>query len=183
MKESDATPNEYMRALAGRIRAHLAKRGWTQSRLEAEAGFPQSGLSRLLAGKQQKLWPKTLHKIARALNVKPEELAEGVLLSDDGATLPTDVGPAFEDLAGYANAEIQVARLAPHIPIEVFEEARKTRFATPPETVTPEFLLAHVTFLAEHVFRLGNASQTRARTSGSKATERMTGTAKKGAKG
>jgi transcriptional regulator with XRE-family HTH domain len=182
MNDDDAAPNDYMRALASRIRAHLAKKGWTQNRLEAEAGFPQSGLSRLLAGKQQKIWPKTLHKIARALGVRPEELAEGVLLSDEGSVLPADVGPAFEDLPGYANAELQVARLAPHIPLEVFEEARKTRFSTPPPAVTVEILHAHVQFLADHVFRLGNISQTRERTSVSKGGARATGTTKKGSR-
>ena len=174
MRENDVVPTEYMRALSSRIRAHLARKGWTQSRLETEAGFPQSGLSRLLSGKQQRVWPKTLQKIARALGVRPEELGEGVLLSDEGSVLPADIGPAFEDLPGYANAEIQVARLAPHIPIEVFEEARKTRLSTPPSTVTVELLHSHLTFLAEHVFRLGSFSETRER-----ATSKTAGASKK----
>jgi transcriptional regulator with XRE-family HTH domain len=165
MREVESIPNEYMRALASRVRAHLAKKGWTQARLEDEAGLPQGGLSRLLAAKQQKIWPRTLHKIARALGLRPEELAEGVVLADDDESAPQDVGPALEDLPGYANAEIQVARDDPHIPIEVFEEARKTRLASPPPAVTVEFLQAHVRFLAEHVFRIGNASETRKRAS------------------
>ncbi len=74
-----------------------------------------------------------------------------------------DVGPALEDLPGYANAEIQVARDDPRIPLQVFEEARKTRLASPPPAVSFEFLQAHVRFLAEHVFRLGASSEPRKR--------------------
>jgi DNA-binding Xre family transcriptional regulator len=159
------SPNEHMLALGGRIRSGLAKKGWTQTQLELTAGFAQGSLSRIMAGRQQKVLPKTLHRIARALDMRPEDLAEGVALADDGRMLPSDVGPMLSELPGYADAELLVGRLVPHVPVEVFHEARKTRLASPPDVVSVDFLKAHVDFLAEHVFHVREASGTRVKRS------------------
>ncbi|HEX9622007.1 MAG TPA: helix-turn-helix transcriptional regulator [Polyangiaceae bacterium] len=138
-----AAANEPMDELVARIRAALIKKGWSQGRLEDEAGFAGGSLTRILSGRQKRVWPQTLHRIARALAIPPQDLA-------GSQHVLQELGPQLSDLEGYANAEVQVARLEPDIPLSVFEQARKTRFEPPPEKVTPELLHAHVLFLLEH---------------------------------
>lgn len=142
------TGSEAMQALVSRIRTELVRKGWSQTRLEEEGGFAQGSLTRILRGKQQRVWPQTLARIATALGIPPEELSAPS--ASVGATSPAH-GVPLGDVAGYRDAELEVARLEPKIPVEVFQMARKTRLAVAPEVVTVKLLRDHVRFLNEHL--------------------------------
>ena len=157
MAKSIDYANDGTRAIAQRIKTALARKGWTQERLEVEASFGQGYLTRLLKATQKRVHARTLQRIEEALGLSAGSLVAGI---DMSAQLPSPSSEpsmsGLEHIPGYAEAEFQVARLEPEIPFEVFVEARKARFRSPPELITVEYLQKTVKYLNETLF--GDAS-------------------------
>jgi transcriptional regulator with XRE-family HTH domain len=151
MAKSIDYANDGTRAIAQRIKTALARKGWTQERLELEARFGQGYLTRLLKATQKRVHTRTLQRIEEAMGLPAGSLIAGL---DMSAQLPS-AEPAtlsLEHIPGYAEAEFQVVRLEPEVPFEVFLEARKARFRSPPELITVEYLQKTVKYLNETLF-------------------------------
>lgn len=151
MAKSVDFANDGTHAIAQRIKTALVRKGWTQERLEHEGHFGQGYLTRLLKATQKRVHTRTLQRIEEALGLPAGSLIAGI---DMSATLPNAEPPTLclEQIPGYAEAEFQVARLEPRIPFEVFLEARKARFRSPPELITVEYLQKTVTYLNDALF-------------------------------
>ncbi len=66
-----------METFADRLAAALKKLGWSQNRLEREAGLSKGHVNRLIHGKGARTAPETLVAIARVLGVDHDWLATG----------------------------------------------------------------------------------------------------------
>ena len=143
--------NEGTRAVAQRIKTALVRKGWTQERLELEAHFGQGYLTRLLKATQKRVHSRTLQRIEEAMGLPGGSLVAGI---DMSAELPSGEpqSPCLEQIPGYAEAEFQVVRLEPSLAFEVFLEARKARFRSPPELITVDYLQKTVIYLNETLF-------------------------------
>ena len=126
---------------ADRVRSLLAKKGWTQDRLESEADLGKGYVSRILSGDRQRIGIPAMQRMATALQVDYAWLAtgkEGVGNASGG--FGTTQQKTLDQIDGYQDAEIEVARQAPEVPLDVFRAVRKTRLAVPPAVVTADFL-------------------------------------------
>lgn len=71
---SDFPYNSFMSPLQFRIRDLRVERGWSQEQLAAAANTNQSTISGLESGKNKRVDLEVLDRIAKALQVSPEEL-------------------------------------------------------------------------------------------------------------
>lgn len=140
--ESTAPP----KTLGERVKVARLAAGLSAKKLEETAGVSEGLVSRIESGKRgRRLTHPTVEKLAAALGVSPSYITgEQTGVRGAQAALP----PPLESIPGYEDAALVVARLEPHIPLEVFREARQTRFASPPDRVTPAYLRELVRFLA-----------------------------------
>jgi transcriptional regulator with XRE-family HTH domain len=148
--------------LAERVREALRRKGWSDARFEREAGLAGGSLSRLASGQRKRISQQSLKRIAEVLGESYLYIAFGVA-----------VGPRLQEIPGYLDAEVEVARLEPDIPVAVIRTARTTRIENPPELITVDFLRDYVRTLAEH--RIGpqqNAESSGERRRGQDAPER-----------
>lgn len=135
--------------LADRLRAAIAHSGKTQEAIESEAGLAKGYLSKLLKDPKRRLGYEKAAAIAEVTGLTRDYILSGVDVPDAAkANAIPHIPPPLERVEGYADAEIEVARLEPKIPIEVFRRARATRFDPPPSGVNSDFLRAFVVFLA-----------------------------------
>ncbi len=132
-------------ALKDRIADLVRKDGRTQQQIEGAAKLSKGYLTRLLNGERLDLRGKTAQKLAGALGVSTEELQDPAEPGSRAARIP-GVRPTLQQLPGYADLEIQVARLAPDLPVSVFAELREVSLFHPP-ALTVEFLMGMVSLL------------------------------------
>jgi len=164
MAKAQHSADPQIRAIADRIRAALVRKGWSQERLEIEARFGQGYLTRLLKGDQKRIQHRTLRRIEEAMGLPGGSLVAGLGGAIEARQAAGEEAPTLQEIAGYADAEFQVARAEPKIPLEVFVVARKTRLPSPPSLITPEFLRGFVKFLAEHLMGPSDVKQSNMRT-------------------
>jgi transcriptional regulator with XRE-family HTH domain len=134
--------------LGERLEAAVAKSGKTREQVEQQARLGKGYLSKLINDPSRKLGYDKARDIAAVTGVAHEWLLTGVEVPTSQIGQVPNVPPPLERIEGYQDAEIEVARREPKIPVDVFRRARATRFDPPPDSVTPEFLRGLVVFLA-----------------------------------
>ena len=127
--------------LAKRIRETLKQKGWSDARFEREAGLSGGTLSRLGSGARKRISHQMLRRITDVLGDSYLSIVFGV-----------DIGRRLDEVPGYSDAELEVARLEPWIPLDVIRAARQTHLSVAPPTITTEFLRDYLRLIAEHTF-------------------------------
>lgn len=128
-----------LRELATRIHDVLLKKGWSDARFEREAGLSGGSLSRLRSGQRKRISQHTLRRIANVLGESYIFLVFGV-----------EVPRTLQEIPGYADAELDLARSEPSIPIEAIRAARLARLPNAPEAITVHFLRDYLRVIVEH---------------------------------
>lgn len=147
-----------------RLRPLVERAGKTKREIEIEAKLGKGALSHMLSGKRGAPRPKTLARLASVLGSDYEHLAVGTEIPTGALRAPVPgLSPTLDQMPGYADVELEVARLEPKIPIAVFQEVRQVRFREPPIPLTADFLRGLAQLLATRAHVVDETNKIRAR--------------------
>lgn len=137
---------------AARLRPWVERAEKTQQEIEKEAKLGKGALSHMLSGRRGAPRARTLARLASVLGADYAQLAVGSELPPGALRTPVPgLAPTLDQVPGYADIELEVARLEPKIPLAVFQELRHVRFREAPVPLTADFLRGLARLLASRM--------------------------------
>lgn len=136
-------------SLGQRVKAAIARSRKTQESVEDEIGVSRGYLSNVINDKRGTLGADKAVALAAATGVKIEWIVTGLEIPESAlwGAVPK-LPPPLEQIEGYHDAEVVVARAEPNVPLVAFHRARRIHMEPPPERVTTGFLRGLVLLLA-----------------------------------